>query len=129
MGREERRMTQEEKIIVSAYTGVLMCDFDDLHEYIQKKFGRPVFTHELADKGIQKEIKEMSKEEFLEICNREEPEWKKGKWIRIGRTNIYGGYELECSICGDKVMVQNIERELYCRNCGARMKGTDDETD
>ena len=74
-------MTKQEKIIVSAYTGVLMCDFDDLHEYIQKKFGRPVFTHELADKGIQKEVEEKSKEEFLEICNREEPERKNGKWI------------------------------------------------
>lgn len=67
-------MTKQEKIIVSAYTGVLMCDFDDVHEYIQKKLGRPVYTHELADKGIQKEVKEKSHEDFLEICNREESE-------------------------------------------------------
>ena len=65
-------MTKQEKIIVSAYTGVLMCDFDDVNEYIQKKLGRPVFTHELADKDIQKEIEEKTKEDFLEICNREE---------------------------------------------------------
>ena len=71
---EVRKMTKQEKIIVSTYTGVLMCNFDDVHEYIQKKLGRPVFSHELADKDIQKEIKEKSKEEFLEICNREEPE-------------------------------------------------------
>lgn len=69
---EVRKMTKQEKIIVSAYTGVLMCDFDDVHEYIQKKLGRPVFTHELADKDIQKEIEEKTKEDFLEICNREE---------------------------------------------------------
>ena len=67
-------MTKQEKIIVSAYTGVLMCNFDDVHEYIQKKLGRPVFSHELADKDIQKEIEEKSHEEFLEICNREEPD-------------------------------------------------------
>ena len=73
-------MTKQEKIIVSAYTGVLMCNFEDVHEYIQKKFGRPVFIHELADKGIQKEVKEKSEEEFLEICNREEPKRKKGQW-------------------------------------------------
>ncbi len=71
-------MTKREKIIVSAYTGVLMCDFDDVHKYIQKKLGRPVFTHELSDKGIQKEIEEKSKEDFLEICNREEPESYRG---------------------------------------------------
>lgn len=67
-------MTKQEKIIVSAYTGVLMCDFDDVHEYIQKKLGRSVFTHELADKDIQKEIEEKTKEDFLEICIREEEE-------------------------------------------------------
>lgn len=42
-------MTKQEKIIVSAYTGTLMCDFSDVHEYIEKKLGRPVFTHEMAD--------------------------------------------------------------------------------
>lgn len=67
-------MTKQEKIIVSAYTGMLMCDFDDVHEYIQKKLGRPVFSHELADKDIQKEIEEKTKGDFLEICNREEEE-------------------------------------------------------
>lgn len=41
-------MTKQEKVIVSAYTGVLMCDFADLHEYIEKIMGRPVWTHELA---------------------------------------------------------------------------------
>ena len=71
-------MTKQEKIIVSTYTGVLMCNFDDVHEYIQKKLGRPVFSHELADKDIQKEIEEKTKEDFLEICSREEPEPEKG---------------------------------------------------
>ena len=29
-------MTHREKVIISAYTGVLMCDFGDVHEYIEK---------------------------------------------------------------------------------------------
>ena len=90
-------MTKQEKIIVSAYTGVLMCDFDDVHEYIQKKLDRQVFTHELADKDIQKEIEEKSKEDFLKICNREEPERKKGKWIYGEKSGLDGWY---CSECG-----------------------------
>jgi len=56
---------------------------------------------------------------------------KVGKWIRTGRTNVYGGEELMCPFCGDRVMVQNIEYELYCRQCGAllgdRTKGEADE--
>lgn len=33
-------MTKQEKCIVSAYTGVLMCDFDDLQQYLEKLLGR-----------------------------------------------------------------------------------------
>lgn len=52
-----------------------------------------------------------------------------GEWTRTGRTNIYGGIEVQCSNCGDKVMVQHLEDEWYCRHCGADMgmKGADDE--
>ena len=46
-------------------------------------------------------------------------ERKEGEWIRTGRTNVYGGEELMCPFCDDRVMVQNIEYELYCRQCGA----------
>ena len=70
---------------------------------------------------ISKEFADHTAERFMNRVPSAQPERKKGKWIRTGRTNIYGGYELECPVCGDKVMVQNIEYELYCRNCGARM--------
>ena len=54
-----------------------------------------------------------------------------GEWIRTGRTNVYGGIEVQCSNCNDKVMVQHIEDEWFCRHCGADMgmKGADDDTD
>lgn len=61
-------MTKEEKLIVSAYTGTLMTDFVDLHEFIEKKLGRPVWTHELANKLVVDEIKEAVKEDFLKLC-------------------------------------------------------------
>ena len=44
-----------------------------------------------------------------------------GHWLRTGRTNVYGGFEVECSVCNDNVMITNSEYEHYCRNCGARM--------
>lgn len=61
-------MTKEEKLIVSAYTGILMTDFSDLHEFIEEKLGRPVLTHELADKAVMNEIKETVKEDFFKLC-------------------------------------------------------------
>ena len=35
-------MTLKERVIVSAYTGVLMCSMSDMCEYIEEKLGRPV---------------------------------------------------------------------------------------
>lgn len=61
-------MTYKEAVIISAYTGVLMCDFDDMHKYIEEKLGRPVWTHELASSGIQNEITQKCKPDFLKIC-------------------------------------------------------------
>ena len=61
-------MTQEERLIVSAYTGVTMTDFDKIQEYISQVLGRPVWTHELAFETVQEEIKEAIKDKFLALC-------------------------------------------------------------
>lgn len=53
-----------------------------------------------------------------------QPERKRGKWIKHPeQKNIYGGKCVECSECGEKYVVQYIEDEKYCRNCGAEMRG------
>ena len=61
-------MTQEERLIVSAYTGVTMTDFDKIQEYISQVLGRPIFTHELASETVQEEIKKAVKDKFLALC-------------------------------------------------------------
>ena len=67
-------MTHREKVIISAYTGVLMCNFGDVHEYIEKILNRPIWTHELADENVWNEIKEASKPDFITLCEAEETE-------------------------------------------------------
>lgn len=62
-------MTKQERIIVSAYTGFLMCDFSDVHKYIEEKLGRSVWTHEMALDNVQYEIKKAVKEDFLSLCD------------------------------------------------------------
>ena len=64
-------MTKQEKIIVSAYTGYLMCDFSDMHKYIEEKMDRPVWTHEMGDKKIQSVIRQAVKPDFLALCRTE----------------------------------------------------------
>lgn len=61
-------MTIKEKLIISAYTGVLMCDMDLFHRYIEVKLGRPVQTFEMATKQFWKELKDTVRKEFLELC-------------------------------------------------------------
>lgn len=64
-------MTDREKAIVMAYTGISMLvadKFSIFHEYIEKICGRPIWTHELAEKEVWNEIKEKSKPDFIALC-------------------------------------------------------------
>lgn len=75
-------MTDREKAIVMAYTGTAMLvgeKFSIFHKYIEDILGRPVWTHELADRSVMEEIKEKSKSDFLELCKNEET----SQWIPI----------------------------------------------
>ena len=65
-------MTTAEKNVVSAYTGYLMCDFDLMHQYIEKVMGRPVYAHELGSETFNHELMEKVKPDFLKICSGEE---------------------------------------------------------
>jgi hypothetical protein len=60
-------MTKKEATIVSAYTGYMLGDFSDMHEYVEKIMKRPVFTHELGNKKFCEEIQEKAKEDFISI--------------------------------------------------------------
>lgn len=62
-----KRLTKEQAIIISAFTGVLCCDFSDLHDAIEKKISHPVYVHELGDKNMAKRIKEAFREDFLSL--------------------------------------------------------------
>ena len=50
-------MTQKEAIAISAYTGFCFAPFDEIHQFIEKVLGRPVFTHELARDDIWDDVR------------------------------------------------------------------------
>lgn len=60
------KLTVEQAVIVSAYTGILICEFHLVHEAIEKKFGRPVFVHEMPE--LEEEIRELFKDDFLALA-------------------------------------------------------------
>ena len=66
-------MTDREKAIVMAYTGVAMLTgdkFQIFHKYIEEIMGRPVQTIEMG--FIANEIKEKSKADFMALCSESE---------------------------------------------------------
>ena len=60
-------ITRRESYIISAYRGYLLGTFSDMHEQIDQKFGRPVWTHEMADRKFEERLRELSKPDFLAI--------------------------------------------------------------
>lgn len=67
-----QKLTKEQAIIISAYTGFTACNFGDLHQAVEQKLGRSVFTHEFASPAIMEQIQEAFREDFLAICYQRE---------------------------------------------------------
>lgn len=68
-------MTDREKAIVMAYTGVCMLEGDKFsiyHEYIESICERPIWTHELSDGSVMREIKKKSEKDFIDVCRSED---------------------------------------------------------
>ena len=62
-------MTDKEKAVVMAYTGVCMLTGDKFwifHKYIEDVIGRPIMTHEIA--LLEDVIKERAKDDFIALC-------------------------------------------------------------
>ena len=66
-------MTNREKAIVTAYTGISMLNGENIYEfykYLEELYGRPVYTFEIPFLDIQ----ERSKEDFIALCKGEQDE-------------------------------------------------------
>lgn len=98
-------MTNYEKIIVTAYTGVVMCEMDDLQRYAREKLGRPVWTHELAFQSVIDEIRKAAEPEFLLLAMGED------------------------TISVPAVLVSEITTEIESLRKGAKMTWGEDEAD
>ena len=65
-------MTHREAVIISAYTGILLTkNFQDVAGFCEELLGRPIWTHEYADKAVLEEIRAKSKGLILEIVKNE----------------------------------------------------------
>lgn len=65
------KLTKEQAITISGYTGVLICEFEDLHKDVEKRLGRPVLTHEFADGEFWSEVKALYRDDFINLAPEE----------------------------------------------------------
>ena len=132
-------MTREEAILLSAYTGFLLVqDFSDVHKFCEDTLGRSIWTHEFADKDVEKEIQNKLRPQIMKlICStnalrpvsREQVEkvWK-GEWIgdndeKVGTIDGSPIKSSTCSVCGNW-LVGSDEYDCsghFCPACGRAM--------
>ena len=63
-----KQLTREQAAIIGAFTGIGCGPFEDIHQLAELMLGRPVWTHEFADKEVWQELKDKVKPKFLELC-------------------------------------------------------------
>lgn len=62
------KLTKEQAVIIMGFTGISTCPFSVFHEDVEKRLGRPVFTHQFGNKEFADEIKELYREDFINLC-------------------------------------------------------------
>ncbi len=65
-----QKLTKEQGIVLTAYTGTLMCHIADFQEEIEKRLGRDVLTHEFCRTELWDELKTVYHEDFMELLPR-----------------------------------------------------------
>ena len=64
-------MTKQEAVVIETFTGIAMLEGDDRvlsYQYAEKLLGHPVLTDDFANQNIVKQLKELSKPDFIKIC-------------------------------------------------------------
>lgn len=87
-------MTDREKAIVTAYTGINMLEgerFNEFYKYLEELYGRPVYTHEIPFLGLQ----EKSKDDFIKLCK----ELTQTEIIRCKDCKYFGENDFPFTLC------------------------------
>lgn len=62
------KLTKEQAIIITGFTGCTCCNFSDFHADVEKRYGRPIFTHEFGDTRFSEIIMELYRHDFMLLC-------------------------------------------------------------
>jgi len=63
-----KKLTREQAAFIGAFTGISMGPFEDVHGLIEVTLGRPVYTHEMADPSLWKDVCDALRPHLWEIA-------------------------------------------------------------
>lgn len=58
-----QKLTIEQGIVLTGFTGIMHCNFSHFHEDVEKRLGRPIWTHQFI--GMKDKLREMYKDDFM----------------------------------------------------------------
>lgn len=61
-------MTKEERLIVSAYTGILMVEEGEFYDYLEQVLGRPILVKEVQTEEFVEKVIEAVQDDFMRLC-------------------------------------------------------------
>lgn len=109
-------MTDKEKAIVMAHTGICMLSgdkFQIFHKYVEDIMGRPILTHEIG--LLADTIKEKAKADFLALCAEEEEPFKVGDIVKIkGSDPVRDGCDCGLVTWASKDMIYVMRNDGSC---------------
>ena len=62
-----QKLTKEQAVIISGFTGILCGEFSDFHADVEKRLGRGVQTFEFGFKEFLAEVKRLYEADFIEM--------------------------------------------------------------
>ena len=62
-----QKLTKEQAVIISGFTGILCGEFSDFHADVERRLGRGVQTFEFGFKEFATEVKKLYEADFIEM--------------------------------------------------------------
>ena len=88
-------MTSREKLIVSAYTGILLCEYPLFHGFAERLLEREIPTQEFSEQTIWDELKLKVSSQFMELSKTDSEEE-----VKVESMNLYDHTETfhDCTV-------------------------------
>jgi len=64
---KSEKITEDQGIIMTGYTGIMCCPMDRFHKDAEKRLGEPILAREMATPEFWEKMKRLYRDDFLEL--------------------------------------------------------------